>query len=171
MYAMKNLNFDSLPLYAPVRFRVPPPPAYVSTFNTEYYPLLITENPRALKTSKFLKVFNFWTTLKIFNRSQNIKWKPKVYKESAMNLFFLEKVEIKRIMQKSKAVYNANYFNFIIFDFRIIYFIEKIFKIGIYTIEMCTYSPGLNSPSFLYTCSLSSWFPLTCVRTLWVAPH
>ena len=41
----------------PVRFQIPLLPAYVRTFNTEYYSLLITQNRKTLKTPKFLESF------------------------------------------------------------------------------------------------------------------
>ena len=63
-------------------FKYPLPPSCVLTFNTEHYPLLITENRKVFKTQ-------FWVTFWFFkwciNRSQNTKWKPKTYKGSKMN--------------------------------------------------------------------------------------
>ena len=54
----KNPKFQTplSPLCTPVCFQVPPPPAYVRTFNIEYYPLIITQNRKSFKTSKFLEI-------------------------------------------------------------------------------------------------------------------
>ena len=61
----------------------PPPLSYVRAhLNTEYYPLLVTQNRKALRTSKFLEIFKFFESLldflndvliglKIRNENQN----------------------------------------------------------------------------------------------------
>ena len=108
----------------------------------------------------------------------------------------MNKVEIKRTMQKSKDVcmwcqllylipgatlccnYLCSYSDVksmkppLPQSFSFFFFIEKIFKNGKYTVEMRTYAPSLNPVLPVRTCTLSSWFPTppTCIRTLWMAP-
>ena len=53
----KKISKPPPPLQASIHFYLYLPPAYVRTFNTEYYPLLITQNRNALKTSKVLESF------------------------------------------------------------------------------------------------------------------
>ena len=57
--AIRTTHFDPPPLlYTPVRFEVAlPHPAHVLTFDTEYYPLSITQSQKTLKTSNFLESF------------------------------------------------------------------------------------------------------------------
>ena len=56
-YVITTINFDPHPFSHLYTFKYPLPPAYVRTFNTEYYPLLITQNRKTLKTPKFLESF------------------------------------------------------------------------------------------------------------------
>ena len=86
------------------------PPAYIDTFNNEYYALLITQNRKALKTSKFLGSFSFFESLLDFLNDALIgikttKWIPKTCKGSTIN-----KVEKKEQCNKSKGVCDVNCF-------------------------------------------------------------
>ena len=73
-------------------------------------PVLITQNRKTLKTSTFFESFSFFeSVLDISNDLiigfKRMKWISKSYKGSTMN-----KVEIKRTIQKSKDVCDANCF-------------------------------------------------------------